>query len=73
MYTWVRPRLAIPVHGEARHLRANADIARDAGVPLQAVGSNGDLFDLLSGRITRGAAPVGRLWLEERNGLLHRC
>ena len=73
MYSWVRPRLAIPVHGEPRHLRANADIARDAGVPLQAIGSNGDLFDLLTGRITRSAAPVGRLWLEERRGLLHRC
>jgi ribonuclease J len=73
MYAWVRPRLAIPVHGEPHHLRANAAIAREAGVPLQAIGSNGDLFDLLSGRITRGAAPVGRLWLEERKGLLHRC
>jgi len=73
MYAWVRPRLAIPVHGEARHMRSNADIARAAGVPLQALGQNGDVFDLLTGKVTRNAAPVGRLWLDERRGVLEKC
>lgn len=73
MYEWVRPRLVIPVHGEARHLHCNADIARAAGVPLQALGRNGDIFDLLTGKVTRGAAPVGRLWLDERRGTLETC
>jgi len=73
MYQWVRPRLAIPVHGEARHMRSNADIARAAGVPLQALGQNGDVFDLLTGKVTRNAAPVGRLWLDERRGVLEKC
>src|SRR5439155_13066249 len=28
MYQMIRPRIAIPVHGEARHLLAHADLAR---------------------------------------------
>ncbi len=73
MYEWVRPRLAIPVHGEARHMRSNADIARAAGVPLQAQGQNGDVFDVLTGKVTRNAAPTGRLWFDERRGVLEKC
>ncbi|MGH6718797.1 MAG: ribonuclease J, partial [Alphaproteobacteria bacterium] len=33
MYQWVRPRIAIPVHGEARHMRAHAALARALQVP----------------------------------------
>lgn len=44
MYQWVQPALAIPVHGEEQHMRANAGIARDSGVPRRLVGRNGDLF-----------------------------
>ncbi len=32
MYGWVRPRVAIPMHGEARHLAEHAKLARAAGV-----------------------------------------
>ena len=32
MYGWVRPRIAIPMHGEARHLPEHAKLARAAGV-----------------------------------------
>ena len=34
MYQWIRPQLAVPMHGEARHIKAHADLARAAGVPL---------------------------------------
>lgn len=44
MYQWVRPRVAIPVHGEAAHMAANAGLAQAVGVPKQLVGQNGDLF-----------------------------
>src|SRR3546814_538657 len=40
MYQWVRPRVAIPVHGEARHLAAHAEIAKQCQVPQQIVGRN---------------------------------
>lgn len=72
MYQWVKPTIAIPVHGEAEHMRCNAAIAKAAGVPFQLRGENGDLFDLLNGKVKRGAAPVGRLWLDEKNDRLEK-
>ncbi len=65
MYRWVAPETAIPVHGEDEHMAANAELAREQGVPRQMVGRNGDLFVLAPQRsIRRAAAPVGRLGLE---------
>nr|WP_239090289.1 ribonuclease J [Marinomonas ostreistagni] len=46
MYDWVRPQVAIPTHGEAAHMAANARIAKEAHVPRQLTGLNGDLFVL---------------------------
>jgi ribonuclease J len=53
LYRWVQPQIAVPVHGEAAHLAANATVAKAAGVPQQLTGLNGDLFVL---------APTPRLW-----------
>lgn len=44
MYRWVNPNIAIPVHGEAKHMAKNAIIAKGSGVPAQLQGRNGDLF-----------------------------
>ncbi|WP_372971240.1 ribonuclease J [Marinobacter sp.] len=44
MYNWVKPAIAIPVHGEAEHMETHATIARATGVPRALVGRNGDLF-----------------------------
>jgi len=60
MYAWTRPRIAIPMHGEARHLKEQARLAREAGVA--------EVFPVLNGEIVRIApeakviddAPVGR-------------
>ena len=49
MYQWVRPRLAIPVHGEARHLAAHARLAADCQVPQQIVIGNGKIVRLAPG------------------------
>ncbi|MHA7879974.1 MAG: ribonuclease J [Saccharospirillum sp.] len=62
MYQWVQPKVAIPVHGEAAHMAANAAIARDQGVPRQLTGRNGDLFYIAPvPGVRRKAVPVGRL------------
>lgn len=67
MYQWLQPRLAIPVHGEEPHLRANAQLARDAGARMVLTGNNGDLFYLApEPGIRRKAASAGRIELEER-------
>lgn len=49
MYQWVRPRVAIPVHGEARHLHEHARLARECQVPQQVVGENGAVIRLAPG------------------------
>ena len=65
MYDWVKPKIAIPVHGEAMHMQCNADIAKSCGVPIQLTGSNGDVFDIVAGRKLKERVPVGRLWLDD--------
>ncbi len=32
MYRWIKPKIAVPVHGQAMHLAAHADLAKDMGV-----------------------------------------
>ncbi len=61
MYDWVRPHMAVPVHGEPHHLTAHAELARDCGVPQQLLGRNGDLFMLAPvPGLRRGAVLTGR-------------
>jgi ribonuclease J len=70
MYQWVKPRVAIPVHGERQHMARNAELAKQAGVPVSLVGRNGDLFDLVEDKVIRAAAPVGRLWYDDAKRML---
>ena len=37
IYTLVKPKYAIPVHGEYRHLKAQAGIARELGIPKENI------------------------------------
>ena len=52
MYQWVRPRIAIPVHGEARHLAEHAKLARECQVPEAVVSENGSIVRLAPGPAT---------------------
>ena len=63
MYTWLKPNIAIPVHGEPAHMQTNAALAKRAGVPRQLVGRNGDLFRIAPmPSVMRSAVHVGRLF-----------
>ncbi|MGE0202856.1 MAG: ribonuclease J [Hyphomicrobiaceae bacterium] len=67
MYAWCRPRVAIPMHGEARHLAAHAELARAAGVPHVEVVYNGEMIRLAPGTPERiDEAPSGRLFRDGR-------
>ena len=67
MYRWVQPDVLIPVHGEQQHMLANAKLAKEAGIPRQINGENGDLFIISPNKaIRRAALPVGRLSLQGR-------
>lgn len=62
LYQWVRPRIALPVHGEHRHLVEHARLARACQVPEAVVAPNGTLVRLAPGRAeVVGHAPTGRL------------
>ncbi|MSO92167.1 MAG: ribonuclease J [Rhodospirillales bacterium] len=50
MYQLARPRIAIPVHGELRHLVAHAELARGCQVAEAVVAENGALVRLGPGR-----------------------
>ena len=64
LYKLVRPRYAVPVHGEWRHLTAHAALAQELGAtPLTL--ENGDILSLYPGRpAVTDSAPVGRLALD---------
>lgn len=67
MYEWVKPHLAIPVHGEAHHMKANAAVAKASGVPRQLTGSNGDLFMIAPVRgVRRQVVKPGRVVIERQ-------
>ena len=68
MYHWVKPEIAIPVHGEAAHLQAHADIAKSCGIRKTYVGTNGDLYRLAPQvGIKRGAVKAGRIPIREKD------
>jgi ribonuclease J len=46
MYEWIRPEIAIPVHGERRHMEAHARLALANGVPRAMVPINGSAIRL---------------------------
>ncbi|MBI1776887.1 MAG: ribonuclease J [Proteobacteria bacterium] len=49
MYQWVRPQIAIPVHGEMRHLIEHAKLAGECQVPQSIVVENGAMIRLAPG------------------------
>ncbi|NWG46660.1 MAG: ribonuclease J [Alphaproteobacteria bacterium] len=65
MYQWIRPEIAVPVHGELRHLQEHAALARELQVPQARVAPNGAML-----RLAPGPAEIvdhvhaGRLYLD---------
>jgi len=65
MYEWIKPKVAVPVHGEAPHLSAHARIARESGVEHTPIISNGDVLRLnAEGAEICGQVQSGRLALD---------
>ena len=62
----VRPQAFVPVHGESRHMRANANLARQVGIPEVEICHDGDVVVLEAGKLTveRGALPAGYVYLD---------
>jgi ribonuclease J len=65
MYQWIRPQIAVPVHGEGRHLLEHARLARKCQVPQTLVAENGMIVRLAPGKAeVVGEVPSGRLALD---------
>ena len=63
LYGWVKPRTAIPMHGEGRHLEAHARLAERLGVKQVVRARNGTMVRLLPGPAEIiDEVPVGRLY-----------
>jgi len=67
IYTLVKPKYAIPVHGEYKHLRAQAKIAENLGIPKDDIFilSSGDVLEVSEekARVT-GKVPVGSILVD---------
>jgi ribonuclease J len=67
MYRWTRPAVAIPVHGELRHMTEHARLARSLQVPQAVVITNGQMLRLAPGRAEFiDQTPSGRVHLDGR-------
>ncbi len=65
MYSWARPQIAVPTHGERRHLLEHAAFAADLQVPQQITPRNGDMVRLAPGRAEIiDEVPAGRLYVD---------
>ena len=66
-YNIIRPTNVLPVHGEWRHLKANADIAIRTGVDPERVhiGQDGSVIDLVKGQVrVVGTVPAGLVYVD---------
>ena len=66
MYTWVKPRSIIPVHGEHRHMQEHVNFAKEMQIPKTLLIENGDIIKLLPGDAPQiiDKAPSGRVYLD---------
>ncbi|MGH3763363.1 ribonuclease J [Actinophytocola sp.] len=67
LYNAVRPSNVMPVHGEWRHLRANAALAMATGVPARnvVVAEDGVVVDLVDGRARiSGRVEIGHVYVD---------
>ncbi len=65
MYQWARPRIAVPVHGERRHLLEHVKLAQSLQVLEALAPRNGDLIRLAPGAATIiDEVPAGRLFVD---------
>jgi ribonuclease J len=65
MYAWARPQIAVPTHGERRHLLEHAAFAKDLQVPQSVAPRNGDMVRLAPGRAEIiDEVPAGRIYVD---------
>ena len=67
IYTLVQPQYAVPVHGEYKHLKAQAKLARELGIEKENIFilSSGDVLELSEEKAAvTGKVPVGTIMVD---------
>jgi ribonuclease J len=65
LYSWVKPQVLVPVHGEATHLAAHAKLGREEGIPNVCETRNGDMVRLFPEPMAYPAeVRIGELYLD---------
>ncbi|MEP2989107.1 MAG: ribonuclease J [Parasphingorhabdus sp.] len=65
MYSWIRPDILVPVHGEIRHMKEQARFGLEQGIPNAVFQENGDVVRLAPGAPKiLGQERTGRLVLD---------
>jgi len=63
LYDWLKPDIAVPMHGEGRHLEAHAELAEDLGIKQVIRARNGTMVHLLpQPAAIVDDVPTGRLY-----------
>jgi ribonuclease J len=65
LYSWLRPEILLPVHGEIRHIHEQARLGLSSGISKAITQKNGDLVRLAPGKPGKfGEVRAGRLILD---------
>lgn len=80
MYSLLRPKYSLPVHGEYRHLMAQAELAESMGIPKEHifVMASGDVLELdskgakITGEVTHGTILVDGLGVGDVGNIVLR-
>jgi ribonuclease J len=65
LYSWIRPQVLVPVHGEVRHMREQNRVGMASGIKQTVFQKNGDLVRLAPGKAGKfGEVRAGRLVLD---------
>lgn len=65
LYGWLKPKIAIPVHGELRHQSAHVRLAHALGVKTVVPGANGQMLRLAPGPVeVVDEVPSGRIHVD---------
>jgi len=65
LYSWIRPEILVPVHGEIKHMQEQVRVGQAAGIPHNIFQKNGDIIRLAPGKPSKLAeVRTGRLVLD---------
>ena len=71
MYSWVKPKCIIPVHGEHRHMKEHVMFAKKMQIPQTLLIENGDIVQIFPGKKPEiiDKAPSGKMYLDGSIGV----